>query len=60
MDGEAYDSGGEIMKYLPNYQNRGKGKKCDHVFSVIDERYDSIYQKCIKCFRIFENRVNEY
>ena len=48
------------MKFLKNYQNAWKGRPCDHVFSVLDEKHGSVYQKCIKCFRIFEDRVNEY
>jgi len=48
------------MKFLKNYQNLWKGRPCDHVYSVIDERYGSVYQKCIKCFRFIEDRVNEY
>jgi len=48
------------MKFLKDYQNALKGKPCDHVFSVLDEKKDCVIQKCIKCFRIFEDRVNEY
>jgi len=48
------------MKFLKNYQNEWKGRPCDHVYSVVDDNYGSPYQKCIKCFRIFEDRENEY
>jgi len=42
------------MKLLKNYQNALKGKHCDHVLSTLEERHNSVIQKCIKCFRIFE------
>jgi len=48
------------MKYLKNYQSAWKGKPCEHVYAVLEERYDSVLRKCIRCFRIFEDRVNEY
>jgi len=47
------------MKFLPNYQNHGKYRPCDHVLSVLDEKNGFVIQKCIRCFRIFEDRVNE-
>jgi len=45
------------MKFLKNYQNEWKGKRCDHVYSTLG---GSCYQQCIKCFKFIENRENEY
>ena len=42
------------MKFLHNYQNDWKGKPCEHVFSVIEEKRGFTIQKCIRCYRIFE------
>jgi len=42
------------MKFLKNYQNSLKGRYCEHIFSVLDEKRNSVIQKCIKCHRIFE------
>jgi len=47
------------MKFLKNYQNTLKGRPCEHLFSVLEERRDFIIQKCIKCFKI-EERVNDF
>jgi len=48
------------MKYLPDLQNHIKHRPCDHIFSVLEEKHGFVIQKCIKCFQIFEDRVNEY
>ncbi len=47
------------MRYYHNFQNDWKGKSCDHVFSILDEKYDYVIQKCIKCFKI-EERVKGF
>jgi len=48
------------MKILKNYQKAFKGRPCVHIFSTIEDDYGSPYQRCIRCFRIFENGENEY
>jgi len=48
------------MKFLHNFQNDWKGKDCDHVYTILDESRDFVIKKCIRCFRIYENRVSEY
>ena len=48
------------MKFLKNYQNALKGKHCDHVFSILDEKQGFVIRKCIRCFRIFEYGVDDY
>jgi len=50
----------EKLSKLKNYQNIVKTRNCDHIFSILEEKHGFVIQKCIKCFRIFEDRVNEY
>jgi len=45
------------MKYLPNPQFRVKFRPCDHVFAFLEEKHDYVIQKCIRCFRIFEEKI---
>jgi len=48
------------MKFLKNYENAWKGRPCDHVYSVIDDKCRAEYLKCIKCFRFIKNKVVGY
>ncbi len=48
------------MRFLKNYQNNLRSRCCNHILIVLEEKNGLILQKCIKCFRIFEDRVNEY
>ena len=45
------------MKFLPNYENRVKFRPCDHVFAVLEEKPNCVIQKCIRCYRIFEEKI---
>jgi len=42
------------MKFLKNYQNDWKGKSCDHIFSVLEEKRDFVIQQGIRCFKLEE------
>jgi len=40
------------MKFLKNYQNALKGRRCDHNYFSLDNDL----MKCSKCYRIIEMR----
>jgi len=44
------------MKFYHNYQNDWKGKLCEHVYIVLEEK-NGILKKCIRCYRISESQA---
>ena len=47
------------MRFYKNYQENIQRKHCEHIFTVLENDFGVILKKCIRCFRIVEEGLDD-